>query len=73
LQKKAGQNSAANTSLQSSMKLLATPLAAYHLGELSLAAGDRNNAVSYFEFAAQGTGEVAEAAKAQLSKLTQQN
>jgi Putative Zn-dependent protease, contains TPR repeats len=73
LQKKAGQSAAANTSLQSSMKLLATPLAAYHLGELSLAAGDRNNAVSYFELAAQGTGEVAEAAKAQLSKLTQQN
>lgn len=71
LQKKAGQSAAANASLQSSMKLLATPLGAYHLGELSLAAGDRNSARSYFEFAAQGTGEVAEAAKAQLSKLAQ--
>lgn len=71
MQKKAGQNAAANTSLQNSMKLLATPLAAYHLGELALAAGDRNAARSYFEFAAQGQGEIAEAAKAQLSKLSQ--
>lgn len=71
MQKKAGQAAAANASLQSSMKLLATPLAAYHLGELALSSGDRNAARSYFEFAAQGTGEIAEAAKAQLNKLTQ--
>lgn len=71
LQKKAGQNSAANQSLQASMKLLETPLAAYHLGELALSTGDRNKARTYFEFAAQGTGEIAEAAKAQLNRLTQ--
>ena len=71
LQKQAGQSAAANQSLNASMKLLETPLAAYHLGELALASGDRNTARSYFEFAAQGSGEIAEAAKAQLNRLAQ--
>lgn len=71
MQKNAGQNAAASKSLQASMKLLETPIAAYHLGEIALAADDRNTARSYFEFAAQGTGEIAEAAKAQLSRLSQ--
>jgi len=73
LEKKAGKNSAATDALKKSMQYLETPLAAYHLGELSLAAGDKNTARSYFEFAAQGTGDVAEAAKAQLAKLTPAN
>lgn len=71
MQKQAGQSAAANQSLKASMKLLETPIAAYHLGELALASGDRNTARSYFEFAAQGTGDIAEAAKAQLNKLSQ--
>lgn len=69
LQKKAGQTAAATQSLNASMKLLQTPIAAYHLGELSLSGGDRAGARRYFEFAAQGQGDVAEAAKAQLNRL----
>jgi predicted Zn-dependent protease len=69
MQKKAGQNAAAAQSLNASMKLLQTPIAAYHLGELSLNGGDKANARRYFEFAAQGEGEVAEAAKSQLNRL----
>lgn len=69
LQKKAGQTAAAAQALNASMKLLQTPIAAYHLGELALSGGDKANARKYFEFAAQGQGEVAEAAKAQLSRL----
>jgi predicted Zn-dependent protease len=69
LQKKAGQNAAAVQSLNTSMTLLQTPIAAYHLGELHLQGGDATNARRYFEFAAQGEGEIAEAAKVQLNRL----
>lgn len=72
MQKKLGQKSAAENALKSSMKLLETPIAAYHLGELALGNGDRTSARRYFEFAAQGSGEVAEAAKAQLARLPAQ-
>lgn len=67
----ANNNSQATSALEASMNLLATPIASYHLGELALASGDTSKARSYFEFAAQGTGEIAEAAKGQLAKLPQ--
>lgn len=67
------QHQEAERSLEASMKLLPTPLASYHLGELTLARGDRNKARSYFEFAAQGEGEIANAAKAQLGRMTPSN
>ena len=63
------KTSAAQQALLQSMKLLATPLASYHLGELALAAGNKVEAKQYFEFAAEGSGKVSEAAKAQLEKL----
>lgn len=69
LLKQEKQNSAALTALSKSMALLPSTLAAYHLGELQLAAGNREQAIQYFEFAAQGQGDIAEAARAQLSKL----
>lgn len=69
LLKRAKSNSQAAAALEASMKLLATPLASYHLGELSLASGDVKRARGYFEFAAQGTGEIAEAAQEQLARL----
>ena len=71
LLKQKGKNSQAAAELESSMKLLPTPTAGYHLGELALAAGKTSEAQQYFQFAAQGTGELAEAAKAQLAKLGQ--
>lgn len=71
LHKKANNMQQAAASLEASMKQLPTPTAAYHLGELAVASGEYQKARSYFEFAAQGSGEVAEAAKAQLGRLPQ--
>ncbi len=62
-------NPEAQPALEKSFKLLPTPLASYYLGELALAGGDRNKARSHFEYAAQGEGEVAQAARAQLAKI----
>lgn len=67
------KNQEAERSLEASMKLLPTPLASYHLGELTLARGDSNKARSYFEFAAQGEGEIANAAKARLGRMRPAN
>ena len=64
--KKAG----AKTALVSSMKILATPIGAYHLGEIALVEGNAAQAKEYFTFAAQGSGQVAQAAKTQLDKLS---
>ncbi len=68
--KERGKATEAEAAFKASMQHLATPLASYHLGELSLAKGDTRAAKSYFEFAAKATGKVGEAAKAQLAKLT---
>ncbi len=69
LLKRDHQNSAALSSLEASMKLMPSAIAGYHLGELQLAAGNKGKAIQYFEFAAQGEGDVAKAAQEQLSKL----
>lgn len=69
LLKQAAKTREAEQALQASMALLPTPLAGYHLGEIALASGDKGSAVRYFEFAAQGDGEIAQAAQAQLNKL----
>lgn len=71
LLKKAGKGAEAVSALEASMQLLPTPTASYHLGELALAAGNAQQARGYFELAAQGSGEIAEAAKGQLAKLPQ--
>ena len=68
-EKKLGQKSAAKSDLEKSTRLLATPVAAYHLGELELDSGNRQAAVNYFKFAAQDSGEIGQAAKQQLSNL----
>lgn len=65
-QNKAAQAAAA---LEKSMAILPSPLASYHLGELALSAGSTDKAKQYFQFAAKGTGKVAQAATAQLEKL----
>lgn len=69
--KNSGKNREAAAALEASMQQLQTPTASYHLGELALSAGDTQKARSYFEIAAQGTGEIAEAAKAQLGRMPQ--
>lgn len=67
--KEQNQIKPAADALQASMNILATPLASYHLGELALAEGNSTKAKEYFQFAAQATGQVGDAARAQLAKL----
>ncbi len=67
--RKLKQDQDAERAFTRSMEFLATPVASYHLGEIALAAGERDKARGYFEFAAKGEGEIAVAAQGQLSKL----
>ncbi len=67
--KQLGNATQAEQDLVASQRLLPTQIASYHLGELSLAKGQRTEAVRYFQAAAQGGGEIGEAAKGQLAKL----
>lgn len=68
-QKQLGNNAKAEQDLLASQRLLPTQTASYHLGELALAKGQRSQATAYFQQAAQGGGELGEAAKGQLAKL----
>lgn len=67
--KQLGKNDMAEKDLTTSQRYLPTQIAAYYLGELSLAKGNRSAATQYFQQAAQGGGEIGEAANAQLGKL----
>lgn len=67
--KRLNQNQEAERALTASMGLLQTPLASYHLGELALANNQRDQARSYFQFAAQAGGELGQAAQAQLKRM----
>jgi predicted Zn-dependent protease len=68
-QKQLGNNAKAEQDLLASQRLLPTQTASYHLGELALAKGQRSQATTFFQQAAQGGGELGEAAKGQLAKL----
>lgn len=69
VQRQLGNADQAERDLIASQRLLPTQLASYHLGEINLAKGQRSQAVTYFQQAAQGGGEIGEAAKGQLAKL----
>ena len=64
-----GKNDMAEKDLLTSQRYLPTQLAAYYLGEVSLAKGNRSQAAQYFQQAAQGGGEIGQAANAKLGKL----
>lgn len=67
--KQLGKNDMAEKDLVTSQRYLPTQIATYYLGEISLAKGNRTQAAQYFQQAAEGGGEIGEAAKAQLGKL----
>lgn len=67
--KQLGKNDMAEKDLTTSQRYLPTQIATYYLGEVALAKGNRNQAAQYFQQAAQGGGEIGEAAKGQLGKL----
>lgn len=64
-----GKNAQAEKDLITAQQLLPTQLATYYLGEVSLAQGKRNEAAKYFQQAAQGGGELGNAAKSKLASL----
>jgi tetratricopeptide (TPR) repeat protein len=67
--KELGNAAQAEKDLLASQKLLPTQIATYHLGELALAKGQRSQAITYFQQAAQGGGDLGTAAQGQLTKL----
>jgi predicted Zn-dependent protease len=64
-----GKNDMAEKDLLTSNRYLPTQIAAYYLGEVSMAKGNRTQAAQYYQQAAQGGGEIGEAAKGKLGKL----
>lgn len=64
-----GKNDMAEKDLLVSQRYLPTQIAAYYLGEVSMAKGNRAQAAQYYQQAAQGGGDIGEAAKGKLGKL----
>ncbi len=64
-----GKRDLAEKDLLTSQRYLPTQIATYYLGEISLAKGNRSQAAQYFQQAAQGGGEIGEAAKGKLGSL----
>ncbi|MBR9909924.1 MAG: M48 family metalloprotease [Gammaproteobacteria bacterium] len=59
----------AEQDLVASSKLLPTQAAAFYLGEVKLAQGDKQQAITYFQHAAQAGGELGEKSQAYLQEL----
>jgi predicted Zn-dependent protease len=64
-----GNKSGAKEDLKASYALLPTQVAAFHLGELAMANGDRNGALAFYRNASGGKGEVSGQAQARLVTL----
>ncbi|MFM6988905.1 MAG: M48 family metalloprotease [Arenimonas sp.] len=64
-----GKLTEAENDLLASRKILPTQIAAYQLGEISRQRGRRDAAIGYYREAAQGGGEIGEAAKRRLLEL----
>ena len=64
-----GKNDAAEQDLLAAQKLLPTQMATYYLGEVALAKGNRTNAATYYQQAAQSGGEIGAAAEKRLAQL----
>ncbi|WP_039916814.1 M48 family metalloprotease [Cellvibrio mixtus] len=64
-----GKRDLAEKDLLASQRYLPTQIATYYLGEISLAKGNKSQASQYFQQAAQGGGEIGEAAKGKLERM----
>lgn len=64
-----GNKTSAKADLEKSQQLLPTPPASYFLGEIALEGGEKQQAIQYFQVAAQGSGVLAEKAAGQLATL----
>lgn len=59
----------ARDDLQRSQQIMATQTASYHLGELELAAGNRQTAIGYFQAVQNAQGPMGESARNYLKRL----
>jgi predicted Zn-dependent protease len=73
MEKKLGKYQEAATDLQRSVELLPTQIGVFHLGELAQMSGNRQKAVEYYQFAAQGGGELGQTAQQRLAELAPQS
>lgn len=64
-----GKRDLAEKDLLVSQRYLPTQIATYYLGDIAAAKGNRAQAITYYQQAAQGGGEIGEAAKGKLGKL----
>lgn len=64
-----GKRDLAEKDLLTSQRYLPTQIASYYLGEISFAKGNRTQAAQYYQQAAQGGGEIGEAAKGKLERM----
>ncbi len=64
-----GNKPGAREDLKASYALLPTQVAAFHLGELAMASGDKKSALNFYRNASGGKGEVSSQAKARLVTL----
>ena len=69
-QASANQYNSAETNLQKSFALLPTQLAAFQIAEINARQGDNTRARQYYEFAAQGGGDLGQRAQEKLQALT---
>lgn len=64
-----GKRDLAEKDLLTGQRYLPTQIGAYYLGEISLAKGNKSQAAQYYQQAAQGGGEIGEAAKGRLERI----
>jgi predicted Zn-dependent protease len=69
LRYEAGRQDGAYADLEKSYGMLPTSVAAFHLGELSLARGDEHGALNFYKNASGSEGEVGDQARARLTTL----
>lgn len=67
-----GKRDLAEQDLLVSQRYLPTQIASYYLGDIAMAKGNRSQAATYYQQAAQGGGEIGEAAQGKLEKIQTQ-
>ena len=72
IRKKLGDYDQAQKQLQRSVELLPTQIGVFHLGALAQRSGNRDKAVQFYQYAAQGGGEMGQEAQKRLSQLAPQ-
>lgn len=72
IRKKLGNYDQAQEQLRRSVELLPTQIGVFHLGDLAQRSGNRDQAIQFYQYAAQGGGELGQEAQRRLSQLAPQ-